>query len=498
MAPDLRLGLKLQQKAVLTPQLRQALKVLALARLELRTEIAQELLVNPCLEEDESTDPNEEGREEPVANDDGLHADDPGATGDVEAREEIDWDNYFSDDEPRSYASGGSGGEEERPDYEAYATRPESLFEHLAWQLHMNESDPECVAIGEFLIGNLLENGHLSAPPAELAQAGGFELAELEIVRARLQEYDPPGCFALDLRDSLLAQLRAAGEEDGVAARLLHECPEALAGGGDDAALSAKLGVPVAEVALARARLRRLDPEPGLRVGGEGLAPPEPDLVLTLEGEEGFTLSYVDEGMPRLRVSGQWRKMLRRGSDLGSEEKGYLRERMRAAVWFLKSLEERRRTVMKVATEVFRRQLPFFTGGELALRPLLLREVAEPAGVHESTVSRVAAGKYVLTPKGLLPLKFFFVKKASSDGGADLSALQVKAQIREIIAREGAGKRPLSDDKIAGRLRDDYNVTLARRTVQKYREEMGIPPAHRRRAALSMTESATATQGETP
>ncbi len=486
MSPDLRLGLKLQQKTVLTPALKQALKLLTLPRLELKAEIEQELLVNPCLEESEPAGEEPETREEAggeEAGDDGLHREEPGAIGEAEGREEIDWDSYFQDDEYRGPAGSAGGDEEEGPGFEAVATRPESLAEHLEWQLHLNESDPECVAIGEFLVGNLQENGYLSAPPAELAAAGGFPPEELEIVRARLQEYDPAGCFSTDLKDCLLAQLRAAGEERSDAARLLREAPDALAGGLDDGALAARLSLPAETLSAARARLRRLDPEPGLRVGREGAAPPEPDLLLALEGPEGFTLTYVDDGLPRLRISGQMRKLLRRSEGLEGAERGYLRERMRAAVWFLKNIEERRRTVLKVAGETVRRQLPFFTQGELALRPLTLREVAEAAGVHESTVSRVATGKHLLTPKGLLPLKYFFVKKASSDGGGDLSALQVKQQIRAILAREAEGSRPLSDEKIARRLKDDYNVILARRTVQKYREEMGVPPAHQRRAA---------------
>ena len=484
-------------------------------RLDLKTEIEQELLNNPCLEEEspenETPEAGETG-ETAAGEGDGLLRDSAATDSAVDSadggRDDIDFEYYFGDDSrgPGDYAPSPGGDDDEYPTLEQTATRADSLHEHLGWQLGANESDPECRAIGEFLIGNLQENGFLAAPPEELAAAGGFALEELEIVRARLREYDPPGCFARDLSDCLGAQLAASGEEDSLAARLLGEAGEALAAGAKDEALAAQLGVEAAEIAAARRRLAQLDPEPGLRFSAERGDPPEPDLVLTL-GEPGeFTLSFVEDGLPKLRVSSYYRRAIRRGSSAAPEEKAYVRERLRAAVWFIKSLEERRKTIMKVAHAAITRQLDYFTRGEDGLKPLLLREVAAVAGVHESTVSRVAANKFVLTPKGLLPLKFFFVKRAASDGGDDLSARQVKQQIQEIIAREIDARKPLSDEKIAGRLRADYNVILARRTVQKYREELGIPAAHARAAAARQPDGAekngpktgTHPEGDTP
>jgi RNA polymerase sigma-54 factor len=493
MALSQRLNLRLAQKTVLTPALKQALKLLQLQRLDLKTEIEQELLSNPCLEdvEAEAEETPEEAAAAQPEQGDGLHAE---RESEAQRQEDIDLDYFFNDDSGGAWRGSGSGGPvtsdgDDLPGLEETAVRGESLHEHLGWQLTMNESDPECRQIGEFLIGNLQENGYLSAPPAELAAALKLETEELEIVRRRLQEYDPPGCFATGLADTLLAQLRALGEEKSLAARLLQEAPESLAKGADDAALARQLGTDAAAVAIARRLLKRLDPEPGLRCRADTTAPPEPDLVLEISGDE-FKITAVEDGLPRLRVSGFYRKALRKGGPLAGEERAYVRERLRAAVWFIKSLEERRKTIMKVAQAVIGHQLAYFKTGELALRPLILKDVAAQAEVHESTVSRVVSNKYILTPKGLLPLRFFFVKQASSDGASGLSALNVKDQIKAVLAHETAG-RPLSDQQIAARLKDDYNVTLARRTVAKYREELGIAPAHqRRRAAGAKMETA--------
>ncbi len=505
MALSQRLNLRLSQKTILTPALKQALKLLQLQRLDLKTEIEQELLSNPCLEDLEAEpEAEEEGTAEEAAaaqpeGEDGLHAE---RDREAERQEDIDLDYFFNDDSGGAWRGSGVSGPvtadgDDLPGLEETAIRGESLHEHLGWQLTMNESDPECREIGEFLIGNLQENGHLSAPPAELAAALKVEPEELEIVRRRLQEYDPPGCFATGLADSLLAQLRVLGEAQSLAARLLIEAPDSLAKGADDAALARQLGADLAAVAIARRLLKRLDPEPGLRCGKDTTAPPEPDLILEISGDE-FKLTTVEDGLPRLRVSGFYRKALRKGGGLAGEERAYVRERLRAAVWFIKSLEERRKTIMKVAQAVIGHQLAYFKTGELALRPLILKDVAAQAEVHESTVSRVVSNKYILTPKGLLPLRFFFVKQASTDGASGLSSLNVKDQIKTILARESGG-HPLSDQQIAARLKDDYNVGLARRTVAKYREELGIAPAHqRRRAASEQTEkTAQAEQGET-
>ncbi len=463
MALEQKLSARLSQRLVMTPSLQQAIKLLQMSKLELVEEVQQELVENPVLEESEAA-PGEaaEAEEKPA---------DP--------FDEIDFDSYFQDAEgyrPRTPLEIGT----ELPTIESTLAEPADLADHLLWQLQMSAADERTREIGRSIIGNINPQGYLAASLEEIGQMGDFAPDEVERALAAIQALDPAGVGARDLAECLTLQLRQLGEQgtpaetivrdhlDKLEGRRYKELAEALGLGMDD------LG---AEIEIIRA----LDPRPGLRYSTERSNYVVPD-VYVVRLDDDYQVMLNEEGLPRLRISPVYRRMVARGAagPTPDDAKEYVRNKLRAAFRLIKSLEERQRTIYKVATSIVKFQRAFLDHGIERMRPLVLKDVAEDIGMHESTVSRVVNNKYMHTHRGLFEMRFFFHSAiASSGGGESVSSLTVKDRIRRIVAGEDPG-RPHSDAAIVKLLEED-GLQIARRTVAKYREELKIGSSGQRR-----------------
>jgi RNA polymerase sigma-54 factor len=478
MALEQRLSLKLAQKLVMTPSLQQAIKLLQMTRIELQSVVTQELVENPVLEElDEELDsapsekePETDSQEEaPEANSEEF---------DLEAYLTNVWD---SSSEPRTYEP------RDAPPLENTLVREPDLYDHLLWQLHMADIPERQCQIAELIIGNLEPDGFLVASIEEICALGEGEAegerfsreeveAALELVRA----FDPPGIACRDLQESLLQQLDALGEpEDSLARRIVAEdWSEFLRR--QLPALAKKYGVELADLEPVVERIKSLETRPGRLFSSERVQYVTPDVyVIKLSGE--YVIQINDDGLPRLRISRAYRDMLIKlnSDDTNDEAQQYLKDKVRSALWLIKSLDQRQRTIYKVAESIVRQQRDFLDHGIDYLRPMVLRDVAADIGMHESTVSRVVSNKYIHTPRGLSPMKFFFHSGIDREYGEDISSLSVKRKIEQLIQEEDP-RKPVSDSGLAKALKRE-GINIARRTVAKYRDELGVPSSTHRK-----------------
>jgi RNA polymerase sigma-54 factor len=475
MALEQKLSLKLSQKLVMTPSLQQAIKLLQMTRMELDTLLTQELVENPVLEESAEAESAEEEapREEP--------APEPPTNGDLDhtqSMENIDLDAYFGD---YWEGSGTSSMMEERdePPIENSLTREPDLYDHLLWQLHMAEIGPRQREIAELIIGNLDPDGFLVATPEEIVamgdQTGGdYSLAEVEEALAIIRSFDPPGIACANLQESLLLQMDLKGvPPDALARRMIQEAWDLFLRR-QFPAVAKKLGVELAELEEEVELVRTLETHPGRQFSTDRPHYIEPDVFVRRVGDE-YVIQLNDDGLPRLRVSRAYRRMLQtmRGEGRHNEAQQFIKDKIRSAVWLIKSLDQRQRTIYKVAASIVRQQNEFLDKGIEHLRPMVLRDVAEDIGMHESTVSRVVSNKYIHTHRGLFPMKFFFHSGIDREYGDNISSLTVKRKIEQLIQAEDP-KRPLSDSELM-RILNREGIQIARRTVAKYRDELSIP-----------------------
>ncbi|HPW56024.1 MAG: RNA polymerase factor sigma-54 [Thermoanaerobaculaceae bacterium] len=503
MALEQRLNLKLAQKLVMTPTLQQAIKLLQLSRLELEQALVEEVQVNPLLEmsedapADEETQLNEEASSEEVtvpnesevatrsdaAEIVELEAAEEPATA-PDAFEEVELEALFSNYLHDVPVVAPTWDDDEDTPVDNASSAEQSLYEALCEQVRLVDVRPELLRVCEFIIGNLEPDGYLRLDVEELANQLGVDVELVHEAIAVVQRLDPPGIGARDLRECLLLQIDRQLAEGGE--EFLGRVREVVAVAFSDVlnqrweALKRRFGLTHEEVRSLVAVLRRLTPHPGAALGPTGNSPVEPDVEVR-RMEHGWQVSLVDDGLPRLQLSSRYARMLQ-GRSLDSESRAYLRERMRSALWFLRSVEQRQSTILKVAQAIVRRQSEFLEHGVAHLKPLVLRDIADDIGMHESTVSRVVANKYIATPRGVLPLKYFFHSAIASAVEGDLSSMVVKQRIKELIGGEDPD-RPLSDARIARQL-NRVGVRIARRTVAKYREEQGILSSEQRRRAL--------------
>ncbi len=486
MALEQRLNLKLAQKLVMTPTLQQAIKLLQLSRLELEQALAQELETNPVLEVTEETpagdeaaaDAGQEGgtAESAAAADETPDADDP--------FQQIDVEELFGNI-VHSTAPATESWEEEGSFLENSASPPASMFDVLSEQLRLQVVDDALRSACEFVIGNLEPEGYLRTPVTELALQLGTSTDLVERAIAVVQSLEPAGIAARSLQECFLIQLRrdpspvADARVREMAIRVVEVAFDDLLHQRWDKVTRA-VAITVDDIRLVLEAIRHLDPRPGLQLGPTDNAVVEPDVtVRKVDGR--WEVSLDDNGLPRLRLSPRYLRMLK-SRDADKETTGYLRERVRAALWFLRSVDQRQNTILKVADAIVRRQNEFFERGLSYLKPLVLRDIADDIGMHESTVSRVVSNKYMASPRGVFPMKFFFHSAISHAVDGDISSVVVKERIRELIAAEDAAK-PLSDARVARQL-NRLGIRIARRTVAKYREELNIPSSEQRRRAL--------------
>jgi RNA polymerase sigma-54 factor len=480
MALEQKLSLRLAQKLVMTPSLQQAIKLLQMTRMELETLLTQELVENPVLEEPDSTTeeetPQEEERpQEAATNGESLdHS---------ESMENIDLDAYFGDYwESSAYSSMAE--EREEPPIENSLTREPDLYDHLLWQLHMAEVPPRRREIAELIIGNLNPDGFLAATPEEIRAMGdphvegeegaNYTLDEVEAALELVRSFDPPGIACRDLQESLLRQLDILEVPlEHLARRVIGEAWDLFLRR-QFPAVAKKLGVELAELEPAVELIRSLETQPGRKFSTERTHYIEPDVFVRRVGDE-YVIQLNDDGLPRLRVSRAYRRMLQtmRSEGRQSEAQQFIKDKIRSAVWLIKSLDQRQRTIYKVAASIIRQQREFLDQGIEYLRPMVLRDVAEDISMHESTVSRVVSNKYMHTPRGLFPMKFFFHSGIDREYGENISSLTVKRKIEQLIQAEDP-KRPLSDSELM-RILNREGIQIARRTVAKYRDELSIP-----------------------
>jgi RNA polymerase sigma-54 factor len=500
MAIELKQQVRLSQQLVMTPQLQQAIKLLQLNQIELVSLVQEELQENPVLEESDVSEdatpaevadgtPGEQGAggEDFADVSAAGEASTPDADGDPsneadrdpsneEKIADVDWDNYM-DAYPQTGLNQGSGNDTERPSIEATLTRGPNLSEHLQWQIQLSGFEEAELEVAKWIIGNLDDQGYLRATVEDLSGQSGHPEDLVELVLKKVQLLDPAGVAARDLRECLLTQIDALRIQNGLVRQIVDQHLDLLERR-DFRKLSRVTGAELSEIAIAAGVIGSLEPRPGRPFGGNDPVYITPDIYVYKVGDD-FHILLNEDGLPRLRINGMYRGVLSKGSDASRDTRDYVSEKVRSAVWLIKSIHQRQRTIYRVMESIAKFQREFFEKGISELRPLNLRDVADDIEMHESTVSRVTTNKYVHTPQGIYELKFFFTSSVSSLGGEPIASESVKERIRKIIANEDP-RRPLSDQRIAEMLKA-ADIVIARRTVTKYREALRILSSTKRR-----------------
>jgi RNA polymerase sigma-54 factor len=474
MAIQQKLQARLSQKLILTPSLQQAIKLLPMTTVELAELLNQEMIENPLLEESAAT-------EDPPA-------DTPAATEQEQAAEKAaeergdTWDDadyayFFGEYLDDGYRARQPMEVRELPPIENTLSTKSSLADHLMWQLSLQTSDETIREIGAVIIGNVDDDGYLVASVDELASLGGWDLPTVERALSHIQSFDPIGVAARDLQECLLLQLRHLGLGGTPAETLVrdhlrllqnHRIPE----------LAKLLGLEPEEIKSHMELVKNLDPKPGARYTPAESQYVIPDVYI-IKTDEGYRAVLNEDGLPQLRISPVYRRLLDKGGETSNETRAYVKDKFRSALWLLKSVDQRQKTILKVATSIITFQRDFLDRGIEHLRPLVLRDVANDIGMHESTVSRVVNNKYMHTPQGVYEMKYFFHSGINSSYGEAVSSVTIKQRIKKIIEAEDQ-RRPLSDSKIMNMLQKE-GLALARRTIAKYREELKIQTSNQRK-----------------
>jgi RNA polymerase sigma-54 factor len=456
----------------MTPKLQQALKLLQMPAIELQQMLKQEIMENPLLEEAEDFLENQEEdeREEPEENKKEDSGDDPAS-----GEETIDIDEYL-----RSGFELGHGlGEETQEEFfERVPVAKRSFTDQLISQLRIVTDDENTLVIGDYIIGSLDDSGYLTCELEEIAGTFGVSVDDVQRVLSIIQTFDPPGVGARNLQECLLIQLEARGLQESLATKIVRDHFEEFKQK-KYPDISKKLKVSIQDVQKQVKIISTLDPKPGLEIMAEEPQYVIPDLVVE-KVDEKYVIYLNDRNIPRLRISTVYqRELLKENSDGNRDTREFIQSRLKSAKWLIQTIEQRRRTMVKVMECIVQKQREFFEKGSAHLRPLTLQQVASEINMHESTVSRVTTNKYVQTPRGVFELKFFFSSSLGTADGNEISAKSAKDRIRRIILAEDS-HNPLSDQKIADILKME-GLNIARRTVAKYREQLNILPARMRK-----------------
>ena len=498
MSMELKQHLKMTQQLVMTPQLQQAIKLLQLSRMELVDLIRTEVTENPLLEDPsegeedakaEGASPAEQAQLEVTP-----ERKEPDKSEEVKGEEganEIDWDQYLDHYQLQGHTAPSNRGlaDEELPGYEATLTKKTDLVDHLTWQLRLSSFSPEEDEVAMLIIGNLDDDGYFKMPAVEgegedgatrdpivrVAFETGVGVEFAEKVLRKVQLLDPIGVAARDLRECLLNQVRAINADTPEIVAIIERHLKHLESKNYQA-IAKDLKISIDEVVKAVKVISRLEPKPGRAYSGEEPQYITPDVYVYKMGDK-YTTVLNDDGLSKLRISGMYRAALKNGK--AGEAKEYIQDKLRSAVWLIRSIHQRQRTIYKVTESIVKFQRDFLDKGIAYLKPLILRDVAEDIGMHESTVSRVTTNKYVHTPQGIYELKFFFNSAINKTGGDEIASEAVKNHIKQIVAAEDP-KRPHSDQKIVEILKGQ-GIEIARRTVAKYREVLGILPSSKRK-----------------
>jgi RNA polymerase sigma-54 factor len=475
MAIQQKLHTKLVQKLILTPSLQQAIKLLPMSTLELADLLNQEMVENPLLEEvpTEELQPAEQTQQEkPEA--------EKATAEKTDQWDDADYEYFFGDYLDDGYRSRTPSEVKELPPIENTLSSTGSLADHLVWQLSLQTEDEGMREIGSAIIGNLDDDGYLVASVEEIAAMGEWPVAEVEKALQHIQTFDPRGVAARDLQECLWLQLKFLGLEGTATEKIVtehlkllqnHQVPE----------IARRLGMSIDDLKEHIEIIRNLDPKPGSRYNPQQSQYVIPD-VYVMKVEDQYVAVLNEEGLPQLRISPTYRRLLDKnaGSNQANDEtRAYVKDKFRSALWLIKSVDQRQKTIQKVANSIINFQREFLDHGIEYLRPLVLRDVANDIGMHESTVSRVVNNKYMHTPQGVFELKYFFHSGISSSYGDSVSSVTIKQRIRKIIENEDP-RKPLSDSKIVSILQKE-GLMLARRTIAKYREELKIPTSNQRK-----------------
>ncbi|HYC52609.1 MAG TPA: RNA polymerase factor sigma-54 [Gemmatimonadaceae bacterium] len=488
MRPGLSQSTQLKQELKINPRLYQAMDLLYMPLLDLQQHLKQELLNNPFLEMVEPEDDEDENAE-----DGETEAEVEAQSDEKQQKDEIDWEEILLE----GFDAGGRKEEhEEREYYEPVTVDSRDLSDHLRDQITLLDLSPREVVLAEEFIGNIDEDGYLKASVEEITngvndmvkQAAEAEdrdiddmpmytLDEVTAMLATIQNLDPPGVGARDLRECLMLQLREAGLEHSVPYRLVRDCFDELINH-RWSEISKRFGISPSDVQKAADEIQKLDPKPGIKYSDLSDNYIIPDLVVE-KIDQKYIVFLNDANLPRLKLSKTYQEIARDKKKFDGENKEFISNKLNSANWMIQAIEQRRQTMLKVMNYIVDRQRDFFEKGVQFLKPLTLREVAEVINMHESTVSRVTNEKFVQTPRGVLPLKFFFSSGLSTTAGEDVSARGIKAQIQKLVSDEDA-KHPLTDQAIVNILKQN-GVQIARRTVAKYRDQLGVLSARMRK-----------------
>ena len=478
MEMKVNVNLKMSQKLVMTPMLQQAIKLLPLARLELAQQVRQEIMENPVLEEILEDDELQEDKE---ADEDSESSSEPKEN--FEAQEEkdgehtlenpdMDWDTYFQDNIDR-----GSSAENytERPSIETTYKKEPSLQDHLLWQLNLSVNSDQEKFIGNCIIGNIQNDGYLNAEISDISEISQASEATVVDILKIVQGFEPAGVGARSLKECLMIQAEVDKNCTPLVLKLIDKYLDRL----EERYLmkiSSELKIRIESIIEAVKKIKSYNPKPGQASSSDQIDYVVPD-IFVIKTKNGYDISLNDDGMPKLRISPYYQNLLK--SSKKGEIKDYLEEKQKSALWLLKSIDQRRQTIYKVGKSIIKLQKDFLDQGLSYLKPMVLKDVAKDIEMHESTVSRITTNKYIDTPQGIFELKFFFHSGIKSYMGRSMSSVRVKNIIKEVIAEEDE-RNPLTDDEMVLVLMRK-NAKIARRTITKYRKELNIPPASKRK-----------------
>ncbi len=473
MTLQLRQSLNLSQHLIMTPQLQQAIKLLQLSRLELLETITQEMETNPMLEEQTLGEADEEkGFEEGADKSEQPISE---VTVKENVREDVDWESYLSEYNTGWAESSYEG--KEVPSFEVFTPSKTNLYTHLTWQLDVSNLNDVQKKIGRHIIGNLDGNGYLKTSVEEISESTRHPLTGVEETLHLVQNFDPVGVAARDIRECLLIQARFRDLGSTVVEKIISEHMDKLENKKYDQIAKA-LGIPLQEVLSAISIITSFEPKPGRRYDDDETIYISPDIYVFKVGDD-YEIVLNEDGLSRLRINHYYRAILSSKAALADGTKQYIQEKLKSAAWLIKSIHQRQRTIYRVTKSIVRFQRDYFDKGIAYLKPLVLRDVAEDIQMHESTISRATTNKYVNTPQGVFELKYFFNSAINSLDGESVASESVKEHIRNIMKSENKAK-PYSDQEVADLLRN-LNINIARRTVAKYRETMGILPSRKRK-----------------
>ena len=476
MALELRQQLKLTQQLIMTPQLQMAIKLLQLSRLEMLDTIRQELEENPALEEVQDNTPDENIEEQSENFDTETYRTEE-VTIKEKIQDDIDWSVYLGEYNTPGRVSYETE-DKDSPRFEAFIAPKQSLQDHLLWQFLMIKPSVQEETIASAIVGNLNKDGFLCCSVEEVAAMSNSTVEQVELILAKMQSFDPVGVCARDLKECLLIQADHFRFKDTIVSDIitnhLHDLEKKNYKG-----ICRALKISLDDVIAAVNVIKGFEPKPGRQFSEETPQYINPDIYVH-KWENEFVVMLNDDGMPKLRVNSFYKNTISRGKKISGEAEDYIQDKIRSAAWLIKSIHQRQKTIYRVMQSILGFQREFFEKGIAYLKPMVLRDVAQDIGMHESTISRVTTNKYAYTPQGIFELKYFFNSSIKTAHGGDIASASVQDKIRQIIQNEDP-KKPYSDDKISQLLKEEHQIHIARRTVAKYREMLKVLPSNKRK-----------------